>query len=138
MTSATVRFYEWEIPYKILRWNRQEPLDLSQIYVFGIYEGWAVVDVDAWLDALLGGLLDDTRIVTLVLFKYEGEWHGLAAGFGPAGEGRSGIFNFNENRILFPTPAHLRVLGPYFRNFVTRVNRVEVPLPPSEKWQPAG
>lgn len=137
-TSSTVRFYEWEIPYKTLRWSRRQPVDLTKIYVFGIYEGWAVVDVDAWLDALLGGLLDDTRIVALALFKYDGDWHGLAAGYGPSGEGRSGIFNFNQNRILFPTPGHLRMLGPYFRNFVTRVNRVEVPLPPSEKWQPAG
>jgi hypothetical protein len=136
--SRTVRFYEWEIPSKTLRWSRNDPIDLSQIYVFGIYEGWAVVDIDAWLDTLLGGLLDDTRIVTLVLFKFEGDWHGLAAGYGPSGEGRSGIFNFSENRILFPTPGPLRILGPYFRNFVTRVNRVEVPLPPVEKWQPAG
>jgi hypothetical protein len=136
--SSTVKFYEWEIPYKALRWNRSEPIDLSQVYVFGIHEGWAVVDIDAWLDALLGGLLDDTRIVALVLFKYQDDWHGLAAGYGPSGEGRSGIFNFGTNQILFPTPRHLRILGPYFRNFVTRVNRVEVPLPPSEKWQPTG
>jgi hypothetical protein len=136
--SSTVSFYEWEIPYKTLRWSRMDPIDLSRIYVFGIYEGWAVVDIDRWLDTLLGGLLDDTRIVTLALFKYDGDWHGLAAGYGPSGEGRSGIFNFSENRILFPTPRHLRVLGPYFRNFVTRVNRVEVPLPPAEKWKPAG
>jgi hypothetical protein len=64
--SSTVRFYEWEIPYKTLRWSRMDPIDLSRVYVFGIYEGWAVVDIDMWLDALLGGLLDDTRIVTLV------------------------------------------------------------------------
>ena len=137
-TSSTVRFYEWDIPYKTLRWSHNEPIDLSHIHVFGIYEGWAVVDIDSWLDALLGGLLDDTRIVVLALFQYEGEWHGLAAGYGPSGEGRSGVFNFSKNEILFPTPAHLRILGPYFRNFVTRVNRVEVPLPPADKWQPAG
>jgi hypothetical protein len=137
-TSSTVRFYEWEVPNKTLRWSRTEPVDLTDIHVFGICEGWAVVDIDAWLDTLLGGLLDDTRIVVLALFKYNGDWHGIAAGYGRSGEGRSGIFNFSQNRILFPTPKHLRILGPYFRNFVTRVNRVEVPLPPSEKWQPAG
>jgi hypothetical protein len=136
--SSTVRFYEWEIPYKTLTWSRNEPLDLSNIHIFGIFEGWAVVDIDIWLDALLGGLLDDTRIVTLVLFKYQDDWHGLAAGYGPSGEGRSGIFNFSRNQILFPTPAHLRILGPYFRNYVTRVNGVDVPLPPSEKWKVSG
>jgi hypothetical protein len=136
--SPTVKFYEWDIPRKTLRWNRDESLHLSEIHVFGIYEGWAVVDVDAWLDAVLGDLLDDARIVVLALFKYQGDWHGLAAGYGPSGEGRSGIFNFSQNQILFPTPGNLRILGPYFRNFVTRMNRVEAPLPPFEKWQQTG
>jgi hypothetical protein len=136
--SRTVRFFEWDIPAKTLRWSRKEPIELTDIYVFGIYEGWTVVDIDAWLDKLLGSLLDDTRIITLVLFKYNGDWHGLAAGYGPSGEGRSGIFNFSENQILFPTPQELRMLGPYFRNFVTRVNGVDVPLPPLSKWKDGG
>jgi len=136
--STTVRFLEWDIPEKTLRWSRNEPIELTDVYVFGICEGWTVVDIDAWLDKLLGGLLDDTRIITLVLFKYNGDWHGLAAGYGPSGEGRSGIFNFSENQILFPTPPALRMLGPYFRNFVTRVNGVDVPLPPVSRWKHAG
>jgi hypothetical protein len=136
--SPTVKFLEWEIPKKTLRWSRNEPVTLTDIYVFGVYEGWTLVDVDSWLDALLGGLLDDTRIITLVLFRYQGDWHGLAAGFGPSGEGRSGIFNFSENRILFPTPDELKMLGPYFRRFVTKVNRVDVPLPPASRWKHSG
>jgi hypothetical protein len=138
IASDTVKFLEWDIPFKSLRYSRREPVELSQIYIFGICEGWALVDIDAWLDKLLGGLLDDTRIVVMVLFKYESDWHGLAAGYGPSGEGRSGIFNFSKNTILFPTPRELRMLGPYFRNFVTRVKRVDAPLPPGEKWRQQG
>ena len=43
-----------------------------------------------------------------------------------------------QNKILFPTPRHLQMLGPYFRYFVTRVKRVTAPLPPSDKWTPTG
>lgn len=136
--SPGLRFLEWDIPSKTLRYSRDEAIELSDIYVFGVCEGWAIVDIDSWLDTLLGGLLDDTRIVVMALFKYQGDWHGLAAGYDPSGDGRSGIFNFSENKILFPTPRHLQMLGPYFRYFVTRVKRVSPPLPPSEKWKPVG
>ena len=138
MASTKVRFLEWKIPRKTLRWSKTESIDLSQVYVFGVCDGWAVVDIDAWLDKILGGLLDDTRIVVLVLFKYKGGWHALAAGYGPSGEGRSGVFDFRSNKILFPTPRELRMLGPYFRNFVTRTKRLDVPMPPDEKWCPTG
>lgn len=134
--SEVVKFYEWDIPRKRLRWSRYQAIELTNIYIFGIYEGWAIVDIDAWIDKLLGGLLDDTRIVVLALFKYKGEWHGLAAGYDPSGDGRSGIFNFSRNKILFPTPRELQILGPYFRNYVVRVKRVKPPLPPGKKWQP--
>ena len=134
-SSESVRFREWHIPKRTLRWTSTEALELSDIYVFGIYEGWTIVDIDGWLDALLGGSLDDTRIITLVLFKYDGNWHGLAAGFGHSGEGRSGVFDFSRNKILFPTPDEFRGLGPYFRNFVTDVKDLDVPLPPSSRWK---
>lgn len=136
IASPTVKLYEWDIPRRTLRWSRYEAIELTDIYLFGIYDGWAVVDIAGWIDKLLGGLLDDTRIVVLALFKYKGEWHGLAAGYDASGDGRSGIFNFSRNKILFPTPRELRILGPYFRNYVVRVKRVKPPLPPGKKWQP--
>ncbi len=136
--SPTVRFIEYGIPAKTLRWSRNQAVELTEIHVFAICEGWAVVDIHAWLDKLLGGMLDDTRLVVMALFKCNGDWHGLAAGYDPSGDGRSGIFNFNQNKILFPTPRELRMLGPYFRNFVTRVKRVRVPMPPEDKWTTVG
>lgn len=133
--SEIVRFREWHIPRRTLRWTTREALELTDIYVFGIREGWTIIDIDGWLDVILGGSLDDTRMITLVLFKHDGDWHGLAAGFGRSGEGRSGVFNFASNKILFPTPDEFRGLGPYFRNFVTGVKDLDVPLPPSSKWE---
>jgi hypothetical protein len=136
--SEMLRFREWDMPSKSLRWSRSGAIELTDVYVFGVCEGWAIVDIDTWLDTILGGLLDDTRIVVLALFKYNGEWHGLAAGYDPDGEGRSGIFNFSQNKILFPTPRELRMLGPYFRNFVARDKKVEAPMPPQGRWAPIG
>lgn len=135
--SQTVKFLEWHMPSQKISASKEQTLDLSQIFIFGVYEGWAVVDIDAWVDKILGGFLDDTRIVTVALFKYKGDWHGLAAGYGRSGEGRSGIFNFRTNKILFPTPKELQVVAPYFRSFVVRTKHLESPMPPDDRWKPA-
>jgi hypothetical protein len=134
--SQTVGFLEWYLPSDEIWVNAKESLELSDVFVFGIYNGWAVVDIDAWMDRLLGRFLDDTRITVIVLFKYKGEWHGLAGGYGRSGEGRSGIFNFHTNKILFPTPRELQALAPHYRNLVVRTKRVTAPLPPASQWKP--
>jgi hypothetical protein len=133
-TSDSVKFFEWALPEKIIHWSRQESIKITDIYVFGVHEGWAVIDIDGWVDVLLGDLLDDTRVAVMVLFKYRGQWHGLAAGYGRNGEGRSGVFNFSENRVLLPTPQELRNLGPYFRHYVTRTKGLTLDLP-SDDWR---
>ena len=135
--SKTVDFREWYLPRQKIPSGGGGTIDLTNVFVFGVSDGWAVVDIDAWVDKLLGGYLDDTRIVLVVLFKYQNQWHGLAGGYGPSGEGRSGIFNFQTNMILFPTPEELRGVAGYFRNFVIRDQHVNAPLPPSDQWKPA-
>ena len=134
VADSTVRFYEYYVPRKSVWLSRQSRVTLTEVHIFAIYDGWVVVDIDAWIDKLLGGHLDDTWLNVLALFKYEGDWHGLAAGYGPSGEGRSGVFNFKTNNILFPTPDHFRTLGPYFRNFVRQTKGVEAPVPSHGNW----
>jgi hypothetical protein len=60
---------------------------------------------------MLGGAIDDTRVTTLVLCRHNGEWLGVATGYGRGGEGRSGVLSLRENKILFPTPDALKGLG---------------------------
>jgi len=133
--SKTMSFLEWYAPFEKIAVGGRESVDLSQVFVFGVYEGWAIVDIDAWIDKLLGGVLDDTRIIVVVLFKYKGDWHGLAAGYDRQGNGRSGIFNFRTNKILFPTPRELQALAPYYRNFVVRIKHLNAPSPPARRWK---
>jgi hypothetical protein len=135
--SQSVGFLEWDLPTEKIAVRGREPVELSQVFVFGVYEGWAIVDIDAWIDKLLGGVLDDTRIIVLVLFKYRGDWHALAAGYDRQGNGRSGIFNFRTNKILFPTPRELQVLAPHYRDFVARVKHLKAPHPPAARWRSA-
>ncbi len=132
--DTVVTFYEWYLPRRSIRLGDGSRTTLTHVHVFGTVEGWAVVDIDAWVDLLLGGRLDDTWLVVMGLFKYEGDWYGIAAGYGPGGEGRSGVLNFRTNKILFPTPDELKMLGPYFRNFVRNEKGLKSPPPPYGKW----
>ena len=134
VADTVVSFYEYYLPRKSIRVAEDSLVTLKQIHVFGTYRGWVVVDIDAWVDKMLGGRLDDTWLVVLALFKYEGDWHGIAAGYGPGGEGRSGVFNFKTNNILFPTPQQFMTLGPYFRNLVRKQKGVKAPVPSHGEW----
>jgi hypothetical protein len=132
--DTLVTFYEWYLPKKSIWAGEGSRITLTKIHVFGTAEGWAVVDIDAWVDKLLGGRLDDTWLIVMALFKYEEAWHGIAAGYGPGGEGRSGVFNFKTNKILFPTPDELKTLGPYFRNLVRKQKGLKAPVPSHGEW----
>lgn len=132
--DTAVTFHEWYVPKKSIWVGEGSRITLTRVHVFGTAEGWTIVDIDAWVDLLLGGHLDDTWLVAMGLFMYEDSWHGIAAGYGPGGEGRSGVFNFKTNNILFPTPDELKTLGPYFRNFVRKQKGLKAPLPPRGKW----
>ena len=78
-------------------------------------QGKVLIDIDDWLDALMGDKLDDTYVTGLLLCRYHGEWLGFAMGYNRKGEGRSGALSFMKDKILFPTPSELRVVGPRMR-----------------------
>lgn len=134
VADTVVSFCEYYLPRKSIWVAENSRVELTRVHVFGAYEGWAVVDIDGWVDKLLGGYLDDTWLIVMALFKYEGDWHGIAAGYGPGGEGRSGVLNFKTNNILFPTPQQFRTLGPYFRNFVRQQKGLKAPVPSHGTW----
>ncbi len=133
--SEVVDFIEWTMPKKTIWIGEGRRVDLTDVHLFAPQRGWALIDMDAWIEKLTLGLIDDTRIVGLGLFRYQGEWYGLATGYDPQGNGRSGIFSFSENKILFPTPEHFQGVGPYFRNYIIHIQKIEPPLPPIGNWK---
>ena len=119
--SGDLRFKEWtlgrvEVP------NPDGPSTvLEDVRVWGLEKGHIQLDVDGWLDAMLGPKLDDMDLEGFALCRYNGERMGLALGFGPKGAGRSGAFNFREDKILFPSPAEVKRTGAYLRARLERL-----------------
>jgi hypothetical protein len=110
-SSQRVSFREWNLGSVVLRHQDAAgsvDVHLTDVHLFGLNEGWLWVDIDGWMDRILGGMLDDTRITGLVLFRYEGEFWGLAVGYNRDWKGRSGLLNFRDNEIHYPSPPPLK------------------------------
>jgi hypothetical protein len=90
-------------------------IDLEDVHLFASVEGDVNVDIDAWIDALLGDLIDDTDITALMLCRWQGEWYGVAMGYGHDKSGRSGILSLRQDKILMPPPDGLRGVGRQMR-----------------------
>lgn len=108
-------FQEW-----ILGRLRVGQLDLDDVHVFSLERGGMDVDIDAWLDFMLGSRLDDTVITGVVVFRSAGTWYACALGHNPHHQPRSGSFDFRGDRILFPNPDAMKAIARFARAFVER------------------
>jgi hypothetical protein len=91
---------------------------ISDVHLFGVLEGTILVDVDGWLDRLVGGKLDDTRVTGLALFHYKGERFGLAMGYNDDWKGRSGLLSLREDKIRFPSPPVMKTAAWKLRQYL--------------------
>lgn len=94
---------------------RVGPVRLDEVHLFEVSEGRMRVDIVGWLDFLLGASLDDTEVTGLVVFRRDGRWLGMAVGHNDKGGPRSGLFDFTQDRILFPSPPELRGVASQMR-----------------------
>ena len=113
--SEDLRFKEWKLGRVEVQNPEGEPLVLEDVRVWGLEKGRVQMDVDGWLDAMLGPKLDDMDLEGFALCRYKGQRYGFALGFGPKGSGRSGAFNFLEDKIVFPNPPEFKRTGAYLR-----------------------
>ena len=88
---------------------------IADVHLFVLTEGTLDIDIDGWLDKLAGGNLDDTTIRALAVFQRDGRWYGLALGLNPEGKGRSGVFDFATEKVLYPTPEEFKIVARYLR-----------------------
>ncbi len=121
--SPRVVLDEWDLGTLRLDVGGGETAVLECVRVWGVREGRAEMDVDGWLDRVMGGRLDDTRIVGLAAFRYQGERIGLAMGYNKDGEGRSGAFRFRDDEIIYPNQAAFMAAARYLRR------RLELMMP---------
>ncbi len=105
--SRVVRFRELRFTYPDARGTGAE----APVYRLALDAGSLVIDMDTWIDDLLGDYVDDLPVRNLVFFTWRGEWTGLLQGLGYKGQPLRAFFNFRRNRIVFPVPADLDARG---------------------------
>jgi hypothetical protein len=108
--------------------GRMQPVRLEDVHLWGLMGGEFWIDVDAFVDLLLGDRLDDTRVTGLMLFRQEGKLFGMALGYNREGQGCSGIFSFSDDSVSFPSPDQMKTVARTMRA------RMEGMLE-AEKWE---
>jgi hypothetical protein len=125
-------FHEWrlgdlELPHEAKPGAAVTTLRLGDVHVFGLEAGSLTVDIDGWLDRLLGSGLDDTEVSGLVVFRYEGRSYGMALGYNRSRRARSGAFDFEADRVVFPYPAEMKTVGRLMRGRLEALRREVAP-----------
>lgn len=88
---------------------------IAPVFDLLLVRGSVRVDIDNWLEVLLGAFLEDFGVRHIVFFTWHGDWIGLLEGTGRrTGRVLRGYFNFTKNRIVFPTPGALENVGKLF------------------------
>ena len=123
-------FREWRLgtvrlPHETKPGAPPTTLELSDVHLLGLEAGRLEVDIDGWLDRLMGSAIDDTALTGLAVFGYGGREYGMALGFNPQRRARSGAFDFQEDQIVFPYPSELRTVGRLMRWRLEALEREE-------------
>jgi hypothetical protein len=127
--TATCVFREWSFGTVNLPYDPATPIELEDVHLFGLERGELEVDVDGWLDFILGSALDDTEVSGVVVFRQGGRDYGMAIGHNKGGEGRSGVFDLAEDKIAFPVPAEMKLVA---RNMRRRLEALMGDRPPTD------
>jgi hypothetical protein len=88
----------------------------APVYSFRIAEGAMTIDVDAWIDALLGRIVDDLSIRIVAIARWRGAWRCLIGGTGREDRRIIAAFDLARNTITFPVPSELSRLGLWLWN----------------------
>ncbi len=73
---------------------------VSDIQLFRLETGILILDVDGWLDALLGKRLDDAAMLGFVSAREDGRLIGLALSIGSKGRPIYGELDFQQDKVL--------------------------------------
>lgn len=73
---------------------------VSDIQLFRLEKGTLILDVDGWLDALLGKRLDDSAMLGFVAARENGRIIGLAVSVGNKGRSIYGELDFQRDKVM--------------------------------------
>lgn len=90
----------------------RNPLVYTPVYDLALSDGSILLDVDDWLVYLLNRIIDKLQVRHIVFFSYQRKWIGLVEGRGRLfGRDMREYFDFTHNRIIYPVPDELDLMG---------------------------
>ena len=98
----------------------RETIAIDHVTFWSVLEGELFLDVDGWLDHLLGSKIDDTRIIGGVLFTYQNIRYALAMGYNNHGSGQYGAIDLYADKLHSSAPDVLPVIARNMRLEVSR------------------
>ena len=104
-STEACRLREWDLG-DVVMGSRQRPF--KDVRLFTLEQGDVLVDVDGWIDALAGSMLDDAALSGLALMRYGAQRYGVAYGYNREGKVRSGVLDFRQDKVLMPPPPELK------------------------------
>ncbi len=125
--SRELTTIEWDLDHHILHADIDGPVRVNAKFLRALHlvDGWVVLDVDRWLDRLLGKKLDDTWFEAFIVARVEvipedqsDELNGMALGRSRKNRPLVGSFDFRHNKVLINGRPVARVLSGYVRPIV--------------------
>lgn len=135
LSSQQVTAREWHARRSVISDPAGEvtgALEIEDLTLWAFVEGRVNVDIDGWIDALMGSGLDDTYMIGLAFFRMRGQAYAMALGYNRRGEPRSGALALADDEIRFPTPRELKAAARDLRGRLVR-HLAEMGLP---AWLP--
>jgi hypothetical protein len=115
--SQEVTAREWHVGTLAVA-SPTEPVVLNDLHIFALTGGYAAVDFDAWLDSLLGRLVDDTHVSGIATFRWNGVPYGIAVGYNRDGKGSSGALDMTSNEVIVRRNQPLKAVGRFIRHWL--------------------
>jgi hypothetical protein len=119
--DAELVLFEWDLGRQTF-WLRSDddettrrPYVADAVRLFGVREGRVDLDVAWFLDRMLRGALDDVTVTGFAFVRMGGKPYGLAFGYNAKGKGRTGVFDFQTDEVVFPAPKHFLSMGRILR-----------------------
>jgi hypothetical protein len=98
--------------------ERRERVDVTGLTVLRLDAGYVVMDIDGWLDRLLGELLDDAWMDGFAAARIRGRLIGIGISVGRTGRRIHGEFDFQDDTVLGHGSAPAKAVSRHARKWV--------------------
>jgi hypothetical protein len=115
LIAQRVVLHEWKVGRVVITERGKGSFVLDECYLWAVEEGAVAIDIDGFVDNLLGGAVDDMRVTTLAFFSLDAVRYAMAMGYNAQEQGRSGALNLAKNELEFPSSWKLKSAGKLLR-----------------------